>query len=69
MHIDEKETQFGTEQLPGDIMIDFAQQKVYYKYKGNRYKYVLEPDNRTIDKWNQLCKGLKDSLDSRIRRG
>ena len=60
---------FGDEQLPGDLLIDFTSNKVFYTYKGNSYKYVLEPDNRTVGKWNELLQGLRDSLNARIKRG
>ena len=56
---------FGGEQLPGDIQIEFSKDKeenitnkVFYKYKGNSYKYILTPDNRTINKWNELINEL-----------
>jgi len=67
---------FDNETLPGDIFVEFYKDKegnilnkVYYKYKGNQYKYILKPDNRTIGKWNELVQGLEDSLTSRLDRG
>lgn len=67
---------FANTQLPGDIVIEFKKGKdenvtntVYYKYKGNGYKYVLMPDNRTASKWNELVQGLQDSLTTRDERG
>lgn len=59
---------FGDEQLPGDIQIEFNKDedenityKVFYKYKGNSYKYILTPDNRTVNKWNELINELVKS--------
>lgn len=56
---------FGDEQLPGDIQIEFSTDgdenmtyKVFYKYKGNGYKYTLTPDNRTVNKWKELINEL-----------
>lgn len=67
---------FANTQLPGDIVIEFKKGKdenvtntIYYKYKGNGYKYVLMPDNRTASKWNELVQGLQDSLTTRDERG
>jgi hypothetical protein len=53
-------------QMNGDIMIDFAQNRIFYTERKSRYKYTLEPDNRTINIWNKLTKQLKLSLDNRI---
>ena len=70
------EVVFGDEQLPGDIQINFTKDndnnlsyKVYYKYKGNSIKYLLEPDNRTIDKWNELVQQLGVSQLNMDKRG
>ena len=59
---------FGNEQLPGDIQIELNKDedenityKVFYKYKGNSYKYILTPDNRTVNKWNELINELVKS--------
>ena len=59
---------FGNEQLPGDLQIEFGKDKdenmtnkVFYKYKGNSYKYALTPDNRTVNKWNELVNELVKS--------
>lgn len=60
---------FGGEQLSGDIIVDFTKDKVSYKYIGNNYKYVLEPDQRTLVWWNNLCDGLRESLNNRLKRG
>jgi len=50
----------------GNIMVDFNRQSVFYTEPQTRYKYTLEPDNRTVKKWNDLLKQLKMSLDNRI---
>lgn len=55
------EVSFGNEQLKGNIHIDFPNNKVYYKHKGSNYKYVLEPDVRTLEIWTSLLKGLQNS--------
>ena len=67
---------FGREQLPGDIIINFVpvengqyNTKVSYKYKGNRYKYLLQPNVNTEPKWNELIKGLQDFLRAKLERG
>lgn len=67
---------FGDEQLLGDIQIEFSKDKdenitykVFYKYKGNRYKYILTPDNRTINKWNELINELVKSQLNMNKRG
>lgn len=67
---------FGKEKLPGDIQILFSKDvegnlsyKVYYKYKGNSYKFVLEPDNRTSNKWNELVQQLGISQLNMNKRG
>lgn len=67
---------FGDEQLPGDIQIEFSKDKdeniiskVFYKYKGNRYKYILTPDNRTVNKWNELINELAKSQLNMNKRG
>lgn len=52
--------------MNGNIMIDFTKQKVFYTERHTRYKYTLDPDNRTVDKWNSLLEQLKMSLDNRI---
>ena len=67
---------FGNEKLPGDIQIQFSKDtegnlsyKVYYKYKGNSYKYILEPDIRTTNKWNELVQQLSISQLNMNKRG
>lgn len=50
----------GDTQLDGSIVVDLINDKARYKH--NRHKYVLTPDNRTIDKWNALLNTLKDFL-------
>jgi len=52
--------------MNGNIMVDFNRQSVFYTEPQTRYKYTLEPDNRTVKKWNDLLKQLKMSLDNRI---
>lgn len=70
------EVVFGAEQLPGDIVINFKLGKdmeysniVSYKYKGNSYKYFLEPNIKTKPLWDELVNGLKNELLNRIERG
>ena len=70
------EVVFGNEQLPGDIQIVFSKEadshlsnKVYYKYKGNNSKFILEPDRRTSEKWNELVRQLGISQQNMNRRG
>ena len=67
---------FGKEKLPGDIQIQFSKDaegnlsyKVYYKYKGNGYKFMLEPDIRTTNKWNELVQQLGVSQQNMNKRG
>lgn len=70
------EVVFGKEQLPGDIQIVFSKDsednlsnKVYYKYKGNSNKFILEPDRRTSEKWNELVWQLGISQMNMNKRG
>lgn len=70
------EVVFGKEQLPGDIQIVFSKDgegnlsnKVYYKYKGNNSKFILEPDRRTSEKWNELVQQLGISRQNMNKRG
>ena len=58
----------GKELLPGDIQVQFSKDaekglsfEAFYRYKGNGYKFVLEPDIRTSDQWNELVRQLGDS--------
>lgn len=67
---------FGREQLPGDIIIDFRLTKegqyksiVSYKYKGNGYKYLLEPNVNTKELWDDLVNELEEALTARLKRG
>ena len=60
---------FGNEQLNGDIVVDFINNKVFYKHKSNNYKYTLEPDRRTSEQWTFLLDELQKALNSRIDRG
>lgn len=63
---------FGREQLSGDIVIDFKLQNdgtykrfVSYKYKGNKYKYTLEPNTNTKPIWDDLVNELEECLTAR----
>ena len=60
---------FGDTQLNGDIVVDLINDKVYYKHKLDRHKYLLTPDNRTASKWNELLNNIKIALSNRIERG
>ena len=67
---------FGREQLPGDIIVDFKLQNdgtykrfVSYKYKGNKYKYTLEPNTNTKPIWDDLVNELEECLTARDKRG
>ena len=67
---------FGKEKLPGDIQIQLSKDgednlsyRVFYKYKGNGYKFVLEPDIRTSNKWNELVQQLGISQLNMNKRG
>ena len=58
----------GKELLPGDIQVQFSKDaekglsfEAFYRYKGNGYKFVLVPDIRTSDQWNELVRQLGDS--------
>jgi len=57
---------YDNNSMNGNIMVDFNRQRVFYTEPQTRYKYTLEPDNRTVNKWNDLLKQLKMSLDNRI---
>ena len=52
-----------------DIVVDFINNKVFYKHKSNNYKYTLEPDRRTSEQWTSLLDELQKALNSRIDRG
>ena len=57
---------FNNMEISGDgIYIDFKTDKVYYKERGSRYKYILEIDNRTSSLWNQFLNQLKLSIQKR----
>ena len=60
---------FGDTQLNGDIFVDLINNKVYYKHKLDKHKYLLTPDNRTASKWNELLSNMKIALNNRIDRG
>ena len=53
---------FGNERLDEDIVINFTTSKVCYKHKGNRCKYVLEPDRRTQEMWTALLNELQQNI-------
>lgn len=57
---------FNNMEISGDgIYIDFKTDKVYYKERGSKYKYILEIDNRTSSIWNQFLNQLKLSIQKR----
>jgi hypothetical protein len=53
-------------QMNGDILIDFNKNIIYYKDRKSKYRYELEPDNRTVNQWNLLLHELQESLNNRI---
>lgn len=67
---------FGNEKLSGDIMVEFKLNEnnaytkiVSYKYKGNQYKYILEPNIDTKSLWDDFVNELENCLIARMKRG
>lgn len=57
---------FNDTQINGDgIIVDLKNDKVYYHERGNRYKYVLEIDNRTKDLWDKFMSLLHLAISTR----
>jgi hypothetical protein len=57
---------FNDTQINGDgIIVDLKNNKVYYHERGNRYKYVLEIDNRTKDLWDKFMSQLHLAISKR----
>ena len=57
---------FNDTQINGDgIIVDLKNNKVYYHERGNRYKYVLEIDNRTKDLWDKFMFQLHLAISKR----
>lgn len=64
----EGKTTFGDTQLDADIIVDLINDKVYYKHKPDRHKYLLTPDNRTAGKWNTVLSNMRIALSNHIEK-
>ena len=65
----------GTEQQSSDIIVKFKlnnnnsyTRMVTFKYKGNRYKYILEPNIQTKALWDDLVNEIECCLIARLKR-
>lgn len=70
------EVVLGMEKLPGDVVVEFRldndnsyTRTVFYKYKGNKYKYILEPNINTKPLWDNLVDELENCLRAKMKRG